>query len=142
MSPTVLSTVPYAWQVLDKYSIFHPVAKVILLDINQLSLPSSQPVSGFLPQLEYITRSPRSAPWSSLPPFMPLTHLAPEKHQTCPLLGTFCMAASLHFLRSLVTCPLLTNLSQPSYLKQHPSQSSYSLFSSQYCQACIYLSSD
>lgn len=56
MSPPVLSTVSYAWQVLNKYSIFHPVAKVILPDINQLSLPSSQSFSGFLPRLEYITK--------------------------------------------------------------------------------------
>lgn len=58
MCPTVLSTVPYTWQVLNKYSesIFHPAARVILLDINQLSLSSSQSFSGFPSQVEQIPK--------------------------------------------------------------------------------------
>lgn len=50
---------PYTWEVPNKYSeslIFHPVAKVILLDINQSSLASSQAFSGFLSQLEFIAK--------------------------------------------------------------------------------------
>lgn len=71
MSRTVLSIVPYARQVLNKYSLFHPVARdpsryksVVTLQPSILQwLPSTTGIND-----KVLSMSRRSGPRSSLPP--------------------------------------------------------------------------